>query len=450
MAPIAKPAAAPQVPSYARAMRIGIAVCLLACFVRVGIASPPSGYQCAPGKPKAGVGCACPGGYAEKRDAEDVATCAAVAGDSSTTLFVKALERGDLAKAATLASKLDGSTDTRATTALTTAFDTWLAGAKREVTAHAAKGKCPAIGEALKRGLEYRQIWANLMQRLDKRNPAMQAGAMATGRVDQQLAPIKQAKETCTAARVEEPTTAPTTPAPSPSTPTSPGSRLELPQQVMFEFNRPTIKPVSFPMLDEVVATLRREPGLQIEVQGHTDSMGNREMNLKLSQTRADAVREYLVRKGIDGGRIAARGYGEDVPIADNRTAAGRAQNRRMELVIVGRVASGRPAAKQGASPPASSALEQARRLYEEGDKAYNLADFDRAIDAFKRAYALAPKPELLFNLGQAYRQKGDRTAAIEYYERFLGEAPNNRSAADVRRKIEELRKPPRPPGSTD
>jgi outer membrane protein OmpA-like peptidoglycan-associated protein len=437
-------------------MRIGIAVGLLACFVRLAGATPPSGYQCGVGKPKPGVGCVCPAGYAHKRDAENVATCAAAVGDSSTTLFVKALERGDLAKAATLASKLDGSTDTKATAALTTVFDAWLANVKREVVTLAAKGRCTAIGDAIKRGLEYRQIWANLMQRLDKRNPAMQAGAMATGRVDQQLAPIKQAKETCVAAgtRVEDPTAPPATLPPrttSPSTTTAPGSivvtgsRIELKQQIYFDVNRPTIKPVSFPMLDEVVAALRREPGLQIEVQGHTDSMGSHDMNLKLSQARADSVREYLSRKGIDGDRITARGYGEDVPIADNRTAAGRAQNRRMELVIVGRVASGRPAGNRSASPPASSTLEQARRLYEEGDKAYNLADFDRAIDAFKRAYALAPKPEFLFNIGQAYRRKGDRTSAIEYYERFLGEAPNNRSAADVRRKIEELRKPPPP-----
>ena len=73
---------------------------------------------------------------------------------------------------------------------------------------------------------------------------------------------------------------------------------------------------------------------IKVEVGGHTDSQGNDNFNLKLSQNRANSVRAYLIKQGVAPDRMTAKGYGENVMIADNRTADGRAQNRRVEFVI--------------------------------------------------------------------------------------------------------------------
>jgi outer membrane protein OmpA-like peptidoglycan-associated protein len=73
-------------------------------------------------------------------------------------------------------------------------------------------------------------------------------------------------------------------------------------------------------------------------VEGHTDSVGADEYNMKLSENRANAVRDYLVQQGINDSSIAARGFGKSQPVATNDTAAGRQQNRRVELVVSGDV----------------------------------------------------------------------------------------------------------------
>ncbi len=113
--------------------------------------------------------------------------------------------------------------------------------------------------------------------------------------------------------------------------------KIELKQTVFFDTNKATIKAVSFALLNDVAQALRDNPKLQVEVQGHTDSQGNDDFNKKLSQRRAESVRTYLTGKGVDGSRMVPKGYGEDVPIADNRTADGRSQNRRVEFVITAR-----------------------------------------------------------------------------------------------------------------
>ena len=113
--------------------------------------------------------------------------------------------------------------------------------------------------------------------------------------------------------------------------------KIEIKQTIYFEFNKSTIKPVSFPLLNEVAQALADNATIRVEIGGHTDSIGNDAYNMKLSQSRAEAVRLYLMMRGIDAARMTAKGYGETVPIADNRTAAGRAQNRRVEFLITGR-----------------------------------------------------------------------------------------------------------------
>jgi OOP family OmpA-OmpF porin len=111
-------------------------------------------------------------------------------------------------------------------------------------------------------------------------------------------------------------------------------TKIEIKQTVYFDTNKATIKPVSFGLLDEVALALKDNPTIKVEVQGHTDSQGSDRSNKKLSQRRAESVRAYIARKGVVKSRMTARGYGEDVPIVDNRTADGRAQNRRVEFVI--------------------------------------------------------------------------------------------------------------------
>jgi len=113
--------------------------------------------------------------------------------------------------------------------------------------------------------------------------------------------------------------------------------KIELKQTVYFDTNKARIKPVSFPLLNEVAQAMADNPTIKVEIQGHTDSQGSDSFNLKLSQRRAESVRTYLMQQGVDGDRMVPKGYGERVPIADNRTKAGRAQNRRVEFVITAR-----------------------------------------------------------------------------------------------------------------
>lgn len=112
-------------------------------------------------------------------------------------------------------------------------------------------------------------------------------------------------------------------------------TEIQLPL-VTFEYNSDRLQSQAFAALDEAVRTLRMNPDLRIEVAGHTDAIGSQAYNLELSQRRADAVRRYLVEKGVTN-VLTARGYGEDQPIADNDTDAGRAQNRRVVLRILNR-----------------------------------------------------------------------------------------------------------------
>jgi len=113
-------------------------------------------------------------------------------------------------------------------------------------------------------------------------------------------------------------------------------TKIELKQTIYFETAKATIKRVSYPLLDEVAQALEDHPKIRVRIEGHTDSRGTDTFNLKLSDSRANSVRNYLIRRGIDADRMVAKGYGESVPIADNRTKAGRAQNRRVEFVIIG------------------------------------------------------------------------------------------------------------------
>lgn len=104
---------------------------------------------------------------------------------------------------------------------------------------------------------------------------------------------------------------------------------------ITFDVNKATIKPESEETLMKALKTLQTYPEIEVEIGGHTDSDGSAKSNLKLSQARADAVKAWLVEKGIDPKRITTKGYGEDKPIADNKTKEGKAKNRRIEFTRI-------------------------------------------------------------------------------------------------------------------
>jgi outer membrane protein OmpA-like peptidoglycan-associated protein len=111
--------------------------------------------------------------------------------------------------------------------------------------------------------------------------------------------------------------------------------KLELKEKVFFDTGKATIKPVSFTLLDEVATALEGHDEVRrVRIEGHTDDVGDAVLNKKLSQQRAEAVRGYLLNKGIDAARLEAAGYGEEKPVAPNATAEGREANRRVEFAI--------------------------------------------------------------------------------------------------------------------
>lgn len=105
---------------------------------------------------------------------------------------------------------------------------------------------------------------------------------------------------------------------------------------VLFDFNQYTLKPGAREKLAKVSGILLAYPGLQIALEGHTDNIGSDEYNLKLSQERADAVRGYLVAQGVPATAVTAVGLGKDGAVATNATAAGRQENRRVDMVVSG------------------------------------------------------------------------------------------------------------------
>ncbi len=101
---------------------------------------------------------------------------------------------------------------------------------------------------------------------------------------------------------------------------------------ILFDFNKSDVKPEFYPMLDNVVQILRENPGLKAEIQGHTDNVGSKQYNEKLSRERASAILTYLVNAGVAADRLTAKGYGFSRPVATNDTEEGRAENRRVQF----------------------------------------------------------------------------------------------------------------------
>jgi outer membrane protein OmpA-like peptidoglycan-associated protein len=116
---------------------------------------------------------------------------------------------------------------------------------------------------------------------------------------------------------------------------------------VLFDFNKYTLKPGTREKMAKVSGILLAYPGLKIQVEGHTDSIGSDEYNQRLSEQRADSVRDYLVTQGVPNMNVTAMGFGKSRPVVANDTDAGRQQNRRVELVV-----SGEPIGVEGTLQP--------------------------------------------------------------------------------------------------
>ena len=103
---------------------------------------------------------------------------------------------------------------------------------------------------------------------------------------------------------------------------------------VLFDFDKTAVKPDGAKILDRLIAFLKENKDKRVDLEGHTDSVGTEKYNQNLSERRAASVRDYIVKGGIDKSRITTKGFGLTKPIADNKTAEGRAKNRRVEIKV--------------------------------------------------------------------------------------------------------------------
>lgn len=109
---------------------------------------------------------------------------------------------------------------------------------------------------------------------------------------------------------------------------------LVMPGNITFPTGQSSVKADFYPVLDAVADVLKEYNKTSISISGHTDNVGRDDANMKLSQDRANSVGQYLISRGVAGGRVNAVGYGKSQPIADNSTENGRSQNRRVEIKI--------------------------------------------------------------------------------------------------------------------
>ncbi len=107
---------------------------------------------------------------------------------------------------------------------------------------------------------------------------------------------------------------------------------------VLFDTGQYSLKPAAREKLAKVSGIVLAHPGLRLQVEGHTDSVGSDEFNQQLSEKRAAAVRDFLLQQGISINVVTARGFGKTMPVASNDTAAGRQLNRRVEMIVSGDV----------------------------------------------------------------------------------------------------------------
>ena len=177
-------------------------------------------------------------------------------------------------------------------------------------------------------------IWKNGTNQLCWRDAGWTPATAAPG-CDGALEAPKAAAPAPAAAAAPAPAPAAKAPAPAPA-PAVAAQKVTYAADAFFDFDKSVLKPEGRAKLDDLVSKIQ---GINLEViiaVGHTDSVGSDAYNQKLSVRRAEAVKAYLISKGIERNRIYTEGKGEKQPVADNRTAEGRAKNRRVEVEVVG------------------------------------------------------------------------------------------------------------------
>ena len=130
---------------------------------------------------------------------------------------------------------------------------------------------------------------------------------------------------------------APKPPPPPPPPPPKPAPKVErtiILDDVLFDFDKSNVKPEAAAILDRLVAFMKENSDKKANLSGHTDNVGTDAYNQALSERRVASVKDYVVGKGVDGGRVSGQGFGESKPIADNKTAEGRSKNRRVEIKV--------------------------------------------------------------------------------------------------------------------
>lgn len=126
-------------------------------------------------------------------------------------------------------------------------------------------------------------------------------------------------------------------PEPKPEPKPKPAPKVErtiILDDVLFDFDKSNVKPEAAAILDRLVAFMNENKDKKAALSGHTDNVGSDAYNQGLSERRTASVKDYVVKKGVDGGRVSGQGFGESKPIADNKTREGRAKNRRVEIKV--------------------------------------------------------------------------------------------------------------------
>ena len=103
---------------------------------------------------------------------------------------------------------------------------------------------------------------------------------------------------------------------------------------MLFDFDKSNVKPEAGAILDRLATFMNENKASRVNLSGYTDNVGTEAYNQALSERRVNSVRDYVVKKGIENSRISGQGFGESKPIADNKTAEGRAKNRRVEIKV--------------------------------------------------------------------------------------------------------------------
>ena len=179
-------------------------------------------------------------------------------------------------------------------------------------------------------------VWKNGTNQLCWRDANWTPATAAKGCDGALVPPPPPAPAPAPAARPAPPPPPAAAPAPAPAPQPPAATKVTYAADAFFDFDKSVLKPEGKAKLDDLVGKVQ---GINLEViiaVGHTDSIGTDAYNQKLSVRRAEAVKAYLVSKGIEKNRVYTEGKGEKQPVADNRTAEGRAKNRRVEIEVVG------------------------------------------------------------------------------------------------------------------